>query len=403
MSISEVDFIVKSKRRKHRKIYSNQTSSQIPESKLVPRFITDRYKMVIQSVYIPNQNYIIIGEEGTETKDIAQYISIERDPHSKFVEFIPQTYNPDVLQRVIQQVNQRNKYTILLSQFDLFSVEQKHSIYDILRRLSQQKLFGKSPAESLLLLVTTASLTDVMLHQLQQLASFAQLPVLPLRQRPLDVEALLARCCHEFRQFHEQRLSPDLYHYLLQHCWPGNVQQLRRCVARLFLFSSASEIELSSAQQLLPELFATPEEPTRVVPQQQLCQALLQQRLQWLDTFHPSVRKAMCYLSSHFRQELTLQELALNAHCSPSHLSYLLKVNFSISFKQLLNNLRVLYAQQQLRKQPQQRITDLSLDAGFSDLSHFEKMFKRYSGQTPNQFRKQMRPQQGEGYESLLC
>lgn len=399
MPSNENDFVIKSKRRKTRRTLSQHKKSKIPELVISPGFITSRYKKILQDEIGKQRNYIIYGEQGTESKDIARFISFQHNIKNKVIEIYPQNYSSEMLDGIIRQTTPTNPFTIFISQFDLFSVEQQLSLLARLRHCSQQKLAGQPLLCQLQLIIATSGLSDQLRRQLLQLGHWQELPLLPLRQRPQDVEELLAYSCHEFRQHPQQRLDPEVYQQLLQYSWPGNVQQLRRSVARLLLLSEQEQIDLPRAMQVLPDIFQSKQ------PQPQLCQALLDGRLQWLDQFHPSVRKAMGYLSVHFRRDMTLTQLAVNAHCSPSHLSYLLKNNFSISFKQLLNNLRVLYAQQQLRRQPQLRITDLSLDAGFGDLSHFEKMFKRYSGLTPNQFRKQLRPQQSAGgqHENHVC
>ncbi|GAB7271772.1 hypothetical protein DZS_31660 [Dickeya ananatis] len=115
-----------------------------------------------------------------------------------------------------------------------------------------------------------------------------------------------------------------------------------------------------------------------------MCDAVLSRDQDALQQFHPSVIKALLYLGEHFQREVTLIELAENSHISPSHLSYLLKHSLGLSFKQILNQTRIFYACQRLECHPMSRITNLYLDCGYGDLSHFEKMFKRYTGATPH-------------------
>ncbi len=52
-----------------------------------------------------------------------------------------------------------------------------------------------------------------------------------------------------------------------------------------------------------------------------------------------------------------------------------------------LNKRRILRAQQ-LLLDPQQTLTDIGLSLGFSSHSHFTNTFRKVTGMTPSQFRK---------------
>ncbi|MGH9382170.1 MAG: helix-turn-helix domain-containing protein [Thermoanaerobaculia bacterium] len=49
---------------------------------------------------------------------------------------------------------------------------------------------------------------------------------------------------------------------------------------------------------------------------------------------------------------------------------------------------RIERAKQLLVEEPRHRITDISLDVGFGDLSHFEKTFKRIVKISPREYRR---------------
>ncbi len=63
----------------------------------------------------------------------------------------------------------------------------------------------------------------------------------------------------------------------------------------------------------------------------------------------------------------------------------------SLSFRQLLDEVRYSEARQQLRLSGQS-ITDLALHLGYADETAFSRAFKRWSGQAPRQWRAQSRP-----------
>lgn len=106
---------------------------------------------------------------------------------------------------------------------------------------------------------------------------------------------------------------------------------------------------------------------------------------------HPGLKKAILYIGENFKEEISLATLSDMACTSPSHLSFLFRNYLDLSFKTILVQIRVRYAKQLIEASPQMNIVDISLQSGFGDLSHFEKMFKRYVGCTPRQYRQSLR------------
>jgi AraC-like DNA-binding protein len=88
--------------------------------------------------------------------------------------------------------------------------------------------------------------------------------------------------------------------------------------------------------------------------------------------------------------DLTLPGLAVRVGCSVNHLSQVINSGFGIGFFDYLNQQRVEYARQLLRRQDgrQQSILSIALAAGFNSHSSFYSAFKKSSGQTPAQFRR---------------
>jgi len=93
------------------------------------------------------------------------------------------------------------------------------------------------------------------------------------------------------------------------------------------------------------------------------------------------------FICNNYNSDINLKQLANYACVSPSHLSYLFRTNIGKSFKQVLTEVRLEKAKQMLKRQPSMRITEVSLESGFGDLSHFEKTFKRHTGLTPRDFK----------------
>jgi AraC-like DNA-binding protein len=100
--------------------------------------------------------------------------------------------------------------------------------------------------------------------------------------------------------------------------------------------------------------------------------------LQWVPSF----------FSYHLREPLSIEDMAQRAHLSSSRFSALFKQQFGVAPHQYLLDLRVRHAQELLLN------TDLSQEdiasyCGFADIHHFSKAFRKRTGQTPGNCRKE--------------
>ena len=98
------------------------------------------------------------------------------------------------------------------------------------------------------------------------------------------------------------------------------------------------------------------------------------------------IRKATEYIASHYAEELTLTEVADAIHLNPTYLSTLFKQVTGHSFKTHLNEVRIQEAQR-LLKYTDYSILEISIACGFSDQSYFTKVFRKFTGMTPKQYR----------------
>lgn len=91
-------------------------------------------------------------------------------------------------------------------------------------------------------------------------------------------------------------------------------------------------------------------------------------------------------LHAQFREGLKLSDIAKSAGVHPAHLSRAFHQHFRCTFGDYVRRLRVEYACRQLAA-PQASLTEIASAAGFSDQSHFSRIFKRFTGQTPAEYR----------------
>lgn len=101
------------------------------------------------------------------------------------------------------------------------------------------------------------------------------------------------------------------------------------------------------------------------------------------------IQRALRYVGTNYAEDISLGQLARESFMSQSHLSFLLKRSLGMPFKSLLAAVRIERAKQLLSEPNPSSITDISLEAGFGDLSHFERTFKRLVGTNPREYRRQ--------------
>ncbi|MFB8373790.1 helix-turn-helix domain-containing protein [Paenibacillus taichungensis] len=105
---------------------------------------------------------------------------------------------------------------------------------------------------------------------------------------------------------------------------------------------------------------------------------------------HPKAQAVVRYLNDNYQQDLALPEVAALFRISPHYLSRLFKQTTGFTFSDYLNLLRVKEAQRLLRES-EDSITEIALRAGFSNFSHFGKMFKRTVQVSPRTYRQECR------------
>ena len=101
------------------------------------------------------------------------------------------------------------------------------------------------------------------------------------------------------------------------------------------------------------------------------------------------VKAALAYMKEHCtEQHLSLGEVADHVYVSQWHLSKLLNRETDQSFFDLLGGMRIAKAKK-LLADPALRIHEIAEMAGFSDVAHFSRSFKKMTGCTPGEYRNQ--------------
>lgn len=98
------------------------------------------------------------------------------------------------------------------------------------------------------------------------------------------------------------------------------------------------------------------------------------------------VRDIGDYINGHYKEDISLQDVASVLGYSEVYFCKVFKQNFGKNFITYLNNYRIDRAKELLAN-PDINIKDVSTEAGYRDANYFTRVFKRIVGTTPSEYR----------------
>lgn len=98
------------------------------------------------------------------------------------------------------------------------------------------------------------------------------------------------------------------------------------------------------------------------------------------------VERAKAYIKDNFSEELSLEEVAKRIGISPYYLSKLFKEGEGVNYIDYVTKLRIDYAKEQLAKSAKS-IKEICHESGYGDPNYFSRIFKKWTGVTPTEFR----------------
>ncbi len=125
-----------------------------------------------------------------------------------------------------------------------------------------------------------------------------------------------------------------------------------------------------------------------------ICYSLNEVLTNFVDCIFPTVQNrnskviqdAMLFISQNYSQPITLEIVAKHVHLNSAYLSRLFKQVCGSTFKEYLTIIRIEESKRML-KTTNYSLLEIALATGFEDQSYFTKVFKKYTGTTPKQFR----------------
>lgn len=108
-----------------------------------------------------------------------------------------------------------------------------------------------------------------------------------------------------------------------------------------------------------------------------------------LEDEHIIFKEVEKYILTHLSEPITLDEISKTIGYNEFYIIRVFKKKFGLTPHAFLINKRIEKARQELNKNKDINISQLSRDVGFYDQSHFSKVFKRVFAKTPNKYKKE--------------
>lgn len=99
------------------------------------------------------------------------------------------------------------------------------------------------------------------------------------------------------------------------------------------------------------------------------------------------ITQAISYIQTHFKNSPTLSEVASSVYLNPRYFCTLFKRRTGVNYKSYLRNIKLNYAAR-LIMFSELPITEVAAESGYASLSHFNREFLAFFGESPSAARK---------------
>ena len=100
----------------------------------------------------------------------------------------------------------------------------------------------------------------------------------------------------------------------------------------------------------------------------------------------PMIRRARTFIHQNQAEDLSLGQVARTVNMSTFYFCKMFKKATGLNFTEYLSRVRVEKAKNLLLN-PNLRISEIAFEVGFQSLTHFNRVFKEITGQSPSEFR----------------
>lgn len=103
--------------------------------------------------------------------------------------------------------------------------------------------------------------------------------------------------------------------------------------------------------------------------------------------FSPCISRVVATIEKHFTQDISLKTIAYELNINAAYLGQLFKMETGQLFSAFLNKTRIENAQKLLLT-TSLPMSDVALQCGYTNISYFYNIFKKHTGKTPSEYRK---------------
>ncbi len=214
-----------------------------------------------------------------------------------------------------------------------------------------------------------------------------------------DLYLLTAYDCHEYKikkpleiygiMFDEHLISSDLYSRILLIQSLGKLLYINVCNDFFDLAKCYFEEIIKEEQSAREFGESTILSETKI---SRLIDCVIIELLKEVGQTEKNINKtyiydAVCYVYQNFLNDISLSSVAKHLNLSNTYTSRLFKVNLGRTFKELLVDLRMIYARRLLTN-TDLTITQICYNCGFSSYPNFERTFKKKYNTSPEKWRK---------------
>lgn len=103
----------------------------------------------------------------------------------------------------------------------------------------------------------------------------------------------------------------------------------------------------------------------------------------------PVIARARQFIAEHYTEELSLGQVSRAVHTSVFYFCKLFKKALGLNFTEYVSRLRTEKAKNLLLN-PNLRVSEIAYEVGFQSLTHFNRVFKKVTGESPTHYRERL-------------
>lgn len=115
----------------------------------------------------------------------------------------------------------------------------------------------------------------------------------------------------------------------------------------------------------------------------------------------PIITRARAFIEEHFTEQITLRQAAAASYVSPFHFCKVFKRVTGLTFTVFVARLRIEKAKDLLMN-PNYRISEIGYAVGFESLTHFNRRFSQFAGESPTSYRQRVQHTLAAGHATWV-